>query len=365
MSQPYDRVFNFSAGPCTLPVPVLERARDELLNYRGAGMSVMEMSHRGKVYESIIQKAEADFRALAGIPDSYEVLFLQGGASLQFTMVAKCFLPPDGHADYVTTGSWGKKAVEAACLEGKVNVIYDAKATNYDRCPRFADLSQSPGAAYLHFTSNETIQGVDFLADPDGLTGDVVCDMSSNILSRPFDVSRYAMIYAGAQKNMGPAGVTVVVIREDLLARVPANLPPMLDYRLQAENDSMYNTPPCFAIYMCGLVYEWIQELGGLEAMGRLNEEKAKVLYDAIDASGGFYKGHAQSDSRSRMNVTFTLPSDELSEAFLREAKAKRLDGLKGHRSVGGIRASIYNAFPKEGCEELARFMKDFMAKNG
>jgi len=365
MSQPYERIFNFSAGPCTLPVPVLEKARDEMLNAKGTGMSVMEMSHRSKPYEAIIQKAEADLRKLMAIPEGYRVLFLQGGASLQFSMVPMCFLPKDGDADYVVTGSWGVKAVEAACLEGCANVIYDAKATNYDRAPLLRDLDRTPGASYLHFTSNETIQGVDFLADPEGVTGDVICDMSSNILSRPCDVSSYSMIYAGAQKNMGPAGVVVVIMRQDLIDRVPANLHPMLDYRLQAANDSMYNTPPCYSIYMCGLVYEWLLELGGLDKMREINEAKAMVIYHAIDGSGGFYKAHAQPGSRSRMNVTFTLPSDELTDAFIKEAKAQRLDGLTGHRSVGGARASIYNAFPREGCEVLAAFMKDFASKNG
>jgi phosphoserine aminotransferase len=299
-----------------------------------------------------------------GIPDNYKVLFLQGGASLQFSMVPICFLPKDGSADYVVTGSWGKKAVEAACLEGSANVIYDAKATKYDRCPQFSELKRTRGSAYLHFTSNETIQGVDFLADPSGLGDDVICDMSSDIISRPCDVGQFAMIYAGAQKNMGPAGVVVVIIRDDMIAKVPQNIHPMLDYRLQSENESMYNTPSCYPIYVCGLVYQWLIRLGGLSAMQKINEEKSALIYDAIDSSNGFYKGHAQPESRSQMNVTFTLPSDELSEQFVKEAKARSLDGLKGHRSVGGIRASIYNAFPKEGCVALAAFMREFAAKN-
>ncbi|MBX7135236.1 MAG: 3-phosphoserine/phosphohydroxythreonine transaminase [Fimbriimonadaceae bacterium] len=364
MAQPYDRVYNFSAGPCTLPVPVLEQARDEMLNYRGAGMSVMEMSHRSKDYEAIIQKAEADLRTIMGVPDGYKVLFLQGGATLQFSMIPISFLPKDGSADYIVTGTWGKKAVEAASLEGKVNVLFDAKSTNYDRCPSADDLQQTPGASYIHYTSNETVQGVDFLADLD-LSGTVICDMSSNIMSRPCHVSKYAMIYAGAQKNMGPAGVAVVIVRDELVALARERLHPMLDYRLQIENDSMYNTPPCYSIYVCGLVYQWLINLGGLAAMEKINEEKAKLLYDAIDSSGGFYKGHAQPANRSRMNVTFTLANEELTDTFVKEAKSNKLDGLKGHRSVGGIRASIYNAFPKEGCEVLASFMRDFAAKNG
>lgn len=365
IAQAYDRVFNFSAGPCTLPVSVLEEARDGMLNYKGTGMSVMEMSHRSKPYETIIQAAEADLRTLMGIPDSYKVLFLQGGASLQFSMVAMNFMQPGNHADYVVTGTWGQKAVEAGNLVGTANTIFSAKDVNFNYAPSFADLKQTPGAAYFHFTSNETIQGVDFMTDPTGLSGRIVCDMSSNILSRPVDVSAYDLIYAGAQKNMGPAGATVVIVKSEWLDEVPAKLHPMLDYKLQSDNDSMYNTPPCWSIYMCGLVYKHVMASGGLEAMGQRNHEKAQVIYDAIDGSGGFYKGHAVPANRSWMNVTFTLPSDELTDAFIKGAKAHQLDGLKGHRSVGGCRASIYNAFPLEGCQVLAGYMKEFAAANG
>lgn len=364
MAQPYDRVYNFSAGPCTLPVSVLEQARDEMMNYHGAGMSVMEMSHRSKDYEAILHKTETDLRTIMGIPEGYKVLFLQGGATLQFSMIPISFLPKDGSADYIVTGTWGKKAVEAANLEGKVNVLYDAKATNYDRCPQSADLQQTPGASYVHYTSNETVQGVDFITEP-SLSGTVICDMSSNIMSRPVDVSKFSLIYAGAQKNMGPAGVAVVIVRDELVVLARERLHPMLDYRLQIENDSMYNTPPCYSIYVCGLVYQWVVGLGGLTVMEKINEEKAKLIYDAIDSSGGFYKAHAQPENRSRMNVTFTLANDALTDTFVKEARAHDMDGLKGHRSVGGIRASIYNAFPKEGCEVLASFMRDFAAKNG
>lgn len=364
MSQPYDRVFNFSAGPCTLPVSVLEQVRDEAINYRGTGKSVMEMSHRSKAYEAIIQKTEADFRTLMGVPDNYKVLFLQGGASLQFSMIAMNFLAAGSSADYVVTGTWGKKAVEAARCVGTANVIFDAKATNYDQAPDLGSLARTAGASYLHFTSNETIQGVDFFADPN-LDGRVFCDASSNILSRPMDVSKYALLYAGAQKNMGPAGVTVVALRDDLLADIPSGLAPMFDYRIHVDNGSMYNTPPCFSIYVMGLVYEWTLANGGLTAMAEKNKAKAQLIYDTIDGSGGFYRGHAQRANRSWMNVTFTLPSDELTAAFLSEAKAMKLEELKGHRSVGGCRASIYNAFPREGCQVLADFMKEFAAKNG
>ena len=364
ITQRYDRVFNFSAGPCTLPVPVLEQVRDDMLNYKGSGMSVMEMSHRGKVFDGIYQETVQDLRALLGVPENYKVLFLQGGASMQFTMIPMCFLRAGSIADYVITGTWGKKALEAANLIGTANKIFDAKESNYNHAPKLGMLNRTAGAAYLHFTSNETIQGVDFFEDP-ALDGRVFCDASSNILSRPMDVSKYALLYAGAQKNMGPAGATVVIIRDELLAEVPEKMHPMMDYRLQAENDSMYNTPPCFSIYVCGLVYKHLLANGGLKAMAELNERKAGHIYAAIDSSGGFYKGHAAQANRSWMNVTFTLPSDELTDAFIKEAKGLKLDGLKGHRSVGGCRASIYNAFPEEGCRVLAEFMAEFARKNG
>jgi phosphoserine aminotransferase len=363
MAQPYDRVFNFSAGPCTLPVEVLEEARDGLLNYRGTGMSVMEMSHRSKAFESIIAEAEADLRALVGIPDDYAVMFLQGGASLQFSMTPMCFLSKETTADYVVTGSWGKKAVESAKLEGCVKVVFDGKADNYNDIKPLEELDLTPGAAYVHITSNETIQGVEYPSDPQ-TEAPLICDMSSDILSRPFDVSRYALIYAGAQKNMGPAGLTVVIARKDLLEKVPANMHPMLDYRLQAENGSMYNTPPCWSIYIAGLVYKRLLATGGLEAAKQRNDTKAKVIYDAIDSLSSFYKGHAKERARSIMNVTFTLPSEELTKQFVKESEQLGLDGLKGHRSVGGIRASIYNAFPLEGAQALAGFMKEFAAKH-
>ncbi|MFN3684463.1 MAG: 3-phosphoserine/phosphohydroxythreonine transaminase [Fimbriimonadaceae bacterium] len=359
-----DRVFNFSAGPSVLPVEVLQEAQADLLNWKGCGMSVMEMSHRGKAFQSIIDQAEADLRALLGIPENYKVLFLQGGASLQFSMVPMNLLHPGDSADYVVTGSWGKKALQPAKLVGSARCVWDGKETNYDRLPDLGGLSFTEGAAYIHVTSNETIQGVEFQTDPD-LPAPVVCDMSSDILSRPVDVTKYALIYAGAQKNMGPAGVTVVILREDLLARTPENFHPMLDYRLQAENASLYNTPPCWCIYICGLVYQHLLKNGGLQAALERNRRKAAIVYDAIDRSGGFYKGHAQKECRSLMNVTFTLPSEELTKAFLDGAKKHKLDGLKGHRSVGGCRASIYNAFPEEGCRVLAEYMDDFARKNG
>lgn len=364
MSQPYCRVFNFSAGPCTLPVPVLEEARDNLMNWNDAGMSVMEMSHRGKAFESILAQTEQDLRRLLQVPESYKILFLQGGASMQNTMIPMNFLREGQTADYVVTGSWGKKSQEAAQLIGNVHAAYDGKASNYNEVPNLESLTYSANPSYIHFTSNETIHGVEFKDDP-SLNAPVVCDMSSDILSRRVDVSKYVLIYAGAQKNMGPAGVTVVIIRDDMIAKVPEKMQPMLDYRLMADNDSMYNTPPCWGIYMCGLVYKWVIDQGGLEEMNRRAVERSQIIYEAIDRSSGFYKGHASKDSRSLMNVTFTLPNDELTDKFVKEAKAEKLDSLKGHRSVGGIRASIYNAFPKEGCEVLAQFMKRFQERNG
>lgn len=363
MSQSYDRVYNFSAGPGTLPISVLEQARDEMLNWRGSGMGVMEMSHRGKHFESIIAEAEADLRALLGVPDNYKVLWLQGGATLQNTM-APMNLLSGGSADHVVTGAWSKKSYEMGALVGSACCVWDGKANNYDRLPDLQGLSYSPDPAYIHFTTNETIHGVQFHSDP-SLPAPVVCDMSSDILSRPVDVNKYAMIYAGAQKNMGPAGVTVVILRDDLLVRTPEKFHPMLDYRLQAENGSLYNTPPCYSIYICGLVYKWVQSLGGVSAMQKINAEKARLVYDAVDVAPDFYLPHAQKEARSVMNITFRLPSDALTDAFVKESTSLKLDGLKGHRSVGGIRVSIYNAFPKDGCEVLAGFMKEFAGKNG
>ncbi len=364
MSQPYNRVFNFSAGPCTLPVEVLESAKEDLLNYKGTGMSVMEMSHRSEPFEKILAETEADLRTLLSIPDNYKVLFLQGGASLQFSMIPLSFLAAGQTAEYLVTGAWGEKALEAANLVGSTKVVFDGKGDNFRAAPDFGTLDLSADAAYVHFTSNETIQGVEFFADPT-TAAPLVCDMSSDILSRSVDVSKYALIYAGAQKNMGPAGATVVIAREDFIAKGPGKMHPILDYKLHAKNSSMYNTPPCWTIYMCGLVYKHLLATGGLEGSNKRNTEKANTIYQAIDSSGGFYNGHAEPSARSIMNVTFTLPSEELTSAFVKESESLNMDGLKGHRSVGGIRASIYNAFPLEGCQVLASFMADFAAKNG
>ncbi len=361
MAQPYHRIFNFSAGPSNLPVPVLEQARDEMLNFGGTGMGVMEMSHRSSAYEQIIKAAEADLRTLLSIPENYKVLFLQGGASLQFSMIPMSFLR-GGTADYVVTGSWGKKAVEAGALEGTANVVWDGKAGKYSDIAELGQLSLTEGAKYLHFTSNETIQGVEYHQDPN-LAVPVVCDMSSDICSRPVDVSKYDLIYAGAQKNMGPSGLTIVIVKDEFLARAPENLAPMLDYKIHAENESMYNTPPTFGIYICGLVTKHLLNNGGIHGAHQRNQEKAQVIYDAIDGSNGFFKAHAASRARSLMNVTFTLPDEELTKEFIKLTESRDLDGLKGHRSVGGCRASIYNAFPIEGCRLLAETMKEFAAR--
>ncbi len=364
MASPYNRIYNFSAGPCTLPVPVLEEAREDLLNYKGTGMSVMEMSHRSKQFGAIMAAAEADFRSLLGVPSHYRVLFLQGGASTQFAMVPMNFLQEGQIADYVTTGFWGAKALEAAHLVGLCRKVWDGKENNYNCVPDMQALEFDSTSAYIHFTSNETIQGVQFKSDP-ALVASLVCDMSSDILSRPVDIENYAMIYAGAQKNMGPAGVTVVVASEDFIESRADGIQPIFDYSQHAANDSMQNTPPCWSIYMCGLVYKHMLATGGVVAAQALCSARSSVLYAAIDGSGGFYRGHAAMDSRSMMNVTFSLPTEELSGTFAKEAEKAGLDGLKGHRALGGIRASIYNAFPLEGCVALADFMGEFAKRNG
>jgi phosphoserine aminotransferase len=359
-----ERIFNFSAGPAIMPVPVLEEAQRDLLALPGVGMSVMEISHRSKTFDEIIQGAEAGLRELLNIPKDYSVLFLQGGASLQFAMVPMNFLSLDGSADYIVTGSWGKKAVKEAQKFGTVDLAANLADGGFTRVPGQNELHLNPSAAYVHITSNETIEGVEWKNEPE--VGDVplVSDASSNILSRPIPIEKYGIIYAGAQKNMGPSGVTLVIIREDLLPRIREGLATMLDYRTHAKDKSLHNTPNTWGIYLINLVCKWLKDKGGLAAMQQENEEKAKLLYDAVDATE-FYRGHADPDSRSIMNVTFRLPSEDLEKKFASEATAAGMDGLKGHRSVGGIRASIYNAFPREGCEALVEFMKEFERKNG
>ena len=359
-----NRIYNFSAGPAVLPLEVLEEAREHLLSLPGVGMSILEISHRSKPFDEIIGTAEADIRRLAGIPENYRVLFLQGGASLQFSMVPMNLLPQGGSADYIVTGSWSQKAVKEAIRVGGVKVAASTEADKFRRIPSQSELRLDPNAAYVHYTTNNTIFGTEFGYVP--AVGDIplVADASSDIFSGPIDVSKFALIYAGAQKNLAPAGMTLVIIRDDMLERTPSSLPTMLQYTTHAENKSLYNTPPVFTIYVMGLVLKWLVKQGGLEAVDTLNTRKADKLYAEIDRTG-FYRAHAQPGSRSRMNITFRLPSEELEKTFAKEATAAGLDGLKGHRSVGGMRASIYNAFPEAGVDALVEFMRAFEAKNG
>jgi phosphoserine aminotransferase len=358
------RIYNFSAGPAVLPVAVLEEAQRDLVALPGVGMSVMEISHRSKTFEAILQGAEADMRTLGGIPADYKVLFLQGGASLQFSMVPMNLLTPGATADYILTGDWAKKAMKEAKRVGATHVAASTEDGNFKRIPKQSELKLTAGAAYVHMTSNNTIHGTEWHALPNAGAAPLVCDASSDIFSRPIDVKSFGLIYAGAQKNLGPSGVTVVIIREDLLARSADTLPTMLNYKTQADNGSMYNTPPAFGIYILRLVMKWLIGQGGLKAIQGVNERKAKILYDELDRSP-FWKPHADKDSRSLMNVTFKLETEELDAKFAKEATAAGLDGLKGHRSVGGMRASIYNAFPEDGVRTLVDFMKEFERKNG
>jgi phosphoserine aminotransferase len=358
------RIFNFSAGPAVLPVEVLEQAQRDLLSLPGVGMSILEISHRSKPFDDIIEGCEADLRALAGIPGSHHVLFLQGGASLQFSMVPMNLLGPQASADYIVTGAWSQKAVKEAKRVGGVKIAATTETENFTRVPGQHELALDPGAAYVHYTTNNTIFGTEFHYLPDTGSVPLVADTSSDMFSRPLDVSKFALIYAGAQKNLAPAGLTLVIVRNDMLQRSPSSLPTMLQYGVHVENKSMYNTPPVFAIYIMRLVLAWQVKQGGLAAIEKRNLRKAEKLYAAIDRTG-FYRGHAAKDSRSRMNVTFRLPSEELEKAFAKQATAAGLDGLKGHRSVGGLRASIYNAFPEDGVDALVQFMAEFERKNG
>jgi phosphoserine aminotransferase len=361
------RVYNFSSGPAVLPLAVLEQAQRDLIALPGVGMSILEISHRSKTFEAILAQTEADVRELAGIPADYAVLFLQGGASLQFAMVPLNLLPRGGTADYIDSGSWAAKAVEEANKVGKVNIAASTKAERYSRVPRSSELRLTEGAAYVHMTSNNTIEGTQFRALPEVGEAPLVSDCSSDLFSQPIDIARYGVAYSGAQKNLGPAGVTVVIIRKDLLQRSidrAPELPTMLSYSVHAQHNSLYNTPPTFGVYVVGLVMKWLRGKGGLSAVAVVNERKAAKLYAEIDRTG-FYRGTAQTESRSLMNVTFRLHTAALEEAFIRESTAAGLDGLKGHRSVGGLRASIYNAFPDEGVEALVSFMRDFEQKHG
>lgn len=359
------RVYNFSAGPAVLPQPVLEEAQRQLLDHGGSGQSVMEMSHRSREYEAIHDAALASLRRLLAVPDGYSILLLQGGASLQFSMVPLNLLGPRCRADYVLTGSWSKKAFKEAARHGEARVAGSSQAEGFRHVPSAGELDFDPDADYVHLTTNNTIFGTQWHRLPDVGGVPLVGDASSDVLCRPVDMSRFALYYAGAQKNLGPAGVTVVVVRDDLLERAPDTLPTMLQYRTHAAQRSLYNTPPTWCIYVLGLACAWLEERGGAAAMAQVNQRKAEALYAAIDGSGGFYRGTAESADRSWMNVTFRLPAEDLEARFLAEAAEHRMINLKGHRSVGGVRASIYNAMPEEGVAALIDFMGGFARRNG
>lgn len=364
LNQTDERAFNFNAGPSALPLDVLKKAQEELVNFKGSGMSIMEMSHRSAIFNEVHNNAIAKLRQLYSIPEDYEVLFLQGGASLQFAMVPMNFLEPSQKAGYVLTGSWSEKAFKEAKLFGEPYEMASTKDDHYRAIPSVEDLSFHADDAYVHITSNNTIYGTQWYTFPD--TGEVplIADMSSDILSKPIDIQQFDMIYAGAQKNLGPSGVTVVIIRKSLLEKGNQNLPTMLDYRTHAKNNSLYNTPPTFGIYMLGEVLSWVEASGGLQAIAEQNERKAQIIYDTIDQSNGFYVGHASVESRSLMNITFRLADEALEKQFLAEAKEAGFVGLNGHRSVGGCRASTYNAVPVEACQALSDFMIDFQKKH-
>lgn len=357
-------VYNFNAGPAILPPAVLSQAQEELRDYGGVGISVMEMSHRSKEFEAINNEAEARIKRLLGIEGGYRALFLQGGASTQFAMVPMNFLPADRVADYIITGTWSEKARDDARKLGQVHIAASTEAEQYRRVPRQDEIQLSDNPAYVHITTNNTIYGTQWHALPDVGERLLVADMSSDIMSRPFDINKFGLIYAGAQKNLGPSGVTVVIVREDWLEQAPKTLPAMLRYATHAKNNSLYNTPPTFGVYMLNLVLGWIESQGGLAGMAGHNERKAAVVYAAIDGSNGFYRGHAEEGSRSQMNITFRLPSEELEKQFLAAAQKQGMIGLAGHRSVGGIRASVYNAMSIEGVEALASLMRDFAGQN-
>ena len=358
------RVFNFSPGPAVLPHPVLEQARDEMLDWHGSGMSVMEMSHRGKEFIAIAADAEADLRELLAIPANYKVLFLQGGATAQFAMVPMNLLHGKKSADYIHTGEWAKKAIGEAKKFCSVNVAASSEDRSFTYVPKQSTWKSGADAAYVHITSNETIGGIEYHWIPDTRGVPLVADMSSHILSCPIDISRYGVIYAGAQKNIGPAGLTIVIVREDLLGQVIPGTPAMYDYKIHADNESMYNTPPTYGLYIAGLVFQWLKKNGGLAAMQKVNNEKAGLIYGVLDSSS-FYSSPVTKEDRSIMNIPFRLKSESLDEEFLKQAKSRGMIQLKGHRSVGGMRASIYNAMPIEGVRALVEFMRDFEKRNG
>jgi phosphoserine aminotransferase len=358
------RAYNFNAGPSALPLTVLEKAQAELIDFRGTGMSVMELSHRSRTYEEVHNQAINSLKELLSIPDSYEILFLQGGASLQFSMIPMNFLKSGKKAGYVMTGSWSEKAFSEAKLFGDVYHAASTKEGNYRGIPKVDHLKYDVDDAYLHLTSNNTIYGTQWKDFPDSGDVPLIADMSSDILSKPIDVNKFSLIYAGAQKNLGPSGLTVVIIRKDLLDQANTSIPTMLKYSTHAKNNSLYNTPPTFGIYMLGEVLNWVHELGGLTAISERNEQKAKFIYDAIDSSNDFYSGHAEKDCRSLMNITFNLKTEELEKKFLEQAKQEGFVGVNGHRSIGGCRVSSYNAVPLEACQAFSEFMIDFQTKN-
>jgi phosphoserine aminotransferase len=358
------RIYNFSAGPAVVPEEVLLEAQEDFYSYKDTGMNVMEMSHRSKDYDAIFKGAQNDLRKLLDINDNYEVLFLQGGATLQFSMVPLNLMPPNNKADYLNTGAWSKKAIKEAKRVGTVNVAGSSEDVNFNRIPKQGELKLDSEASYVHFTSNNTIFGTQFKKEPEVGNVPLVCDASSDILHKKIDTNKYGLIYAGAQKNMGPSGVTLVIIRKDLLERSTDELHTYLNYSVHAKGESLYNTPPTYSVYLVGLVYKWLLNMGGLDEMYKRNLEKANILYDFIDNSEDYYKGTAVKEDRSLMNVTFRLPNEDLEKKLISEAGANGFSGLKGHRSVGGLRASIYNAFPKKGVEDLVEFMKDFKNKN-
>ena len=359
------RIYNFSAGPAILPEDVLKEAQENLMALPGVGMSILEISHRSKTFDSIIAQTKADIKKLLDIGDDYSLLFLQGGASLQFSMVPMNLMPPKNKADYIVTGSWSKKAVKEAKRVGEVNVAATSEESKFNKIPAQNELKLNADASYVHFTSNNTIYGTQWKTEPDTGSVPLVCDASSDIFHKKIDVKKYGLIYAGAQKNMGPSGVTMLIFRNDLVERSSDDLPTMLNYKTHVENDSMFNTPNTFGVYIIGLVAKWLLKNGGLDKMFEINKKKANILYDYIDKSDGFYKGHAEKNSRSLMNITFNLPTEDLEKKLIADATSVGFSGLKGHRSVGGLRASIYNAFPTKGVEDLVAFMKDFQSKNG
>lgn len=361
MSNTVKRAHNFNAGPSALPLEVLQRAQEELVDFNCTGMSLMEMSHRSKVYEDVHNQTISLLRELLNVPEDYEVLFLQGGASLQFSMIPMNFLTSGKRAGYIMTGAWSEKALKEAALIGETFEAASSKASNYKYIPQIEDLQYSQDTAYLHLTSNNTIFGTQWASFPETGKLPLIADMSSDILSRPIDVNKFSLIYAGAQKNLGPSGVTLVIVKSDLLKTAISHIPTMLRYDTHVKNNSLYNTPPTFGIYMLGLVLAHVKKMGGVQVISKRNQEKAALIYDAIDQSNGFYQGHAEKESRSLMNITFRLQNEDLEKKFLAEAKEKGFIGLGGHRSVGGCRASTYNAVPHESCQSLRQFMEDFM----